>query len=189
MRHLPRCPFGRHWRWRSIHRSTSHGPISRSRAARESPQSRFASAIRTISASISAGVRGLPGPRFAAPSYFRGINLLCHTSNVPGVRIVATSARSFLPNPLALAAERRCGSSLNKWIEPSPDRSRQTQYREQLAGSNESTKRLIILFGSRHHILGSPYGARYCLVSSALASLSAPNVSVAGSNFTSRPSR
>jgi hypothetical protein len=57
---------------------------------------------------ISPAVLGRPGARLPLPSYFLAIGFRCQANKVPGVTMVATSARNFRPNPLSLAAHRRC---------------------------------------------------------------------------------
>ncbi len=58
---------------------------------------RFSSAIRTTSSEISAGLFGRPGFRYALPSYFRAINLLCQANSISGVTMVDTSANILRP--------------------------------------------------------------------------------------------
>lgn len=65
---------------------------------RRLPRSRFSSAIRTSSASTSLAMGGLPGPRWAARSYFLAISFRCQINSVSGVTMVATSAGSFRPS-------------------------------------------------------------------------------------------
>jgi hypothetical protein len=83
--------------------------------------------MRTTKASTSPGVRGRPAPRLPFPSYFRAISFRCQANKVSGVTMVATSARSFRPNPLALAANRPRWSSLNRTRRP-PSCSRRTRF-------------------------------------------------------------
>src|SRR5215469_10909131 len=59
--------------------------------------------MRTTSASISAAVRGRPGPRFPLPSYFCAISFRCHANKVSGETIVAMSAKHFRPDCFAPA--------------------------------------------------------------------------------------
>ncbi len=80
---------------------------------RRYPQSRFSSASWTTRVSRAAAVLGRPGPRCAVPSYFWAISFRCQANKVSGVTMVATSARSFRPNLLALAANRRRWSSVS----------------------------------------------------------------------------
>ena len=84
------------------------GPILDSALwTRRYPQSGFLLPRRTNRSSISSDFLGRPRPRFPLPSYFCAISRRCQASRVSGVTIVATSRRSFLPTPLALAANRR----------------------------------------------------------------------------------
>src|SRR5437667_2377561 len=78
----------------------------------------FSSASRTTNVSISTAVLGRPGPRCAVPSYLLAISFRCQANKVSGVTMVATSAKSLRPNPLALAANRRRWSSLNRTRRP-----------------------------------------------------------------------
>jgi hypothetical protein len=59
--------------------------------------------------------------RRTSPPYFSAINLRCQASSVSGVTMGATSARIFLPSPLAFAARRRVrGEVTYRWRHPIP---------------------------------------------------------------------
>jgi hypothetical protein len=73
---------------------------------------------RSTKASISPAVRGRPGLRLLRPSYLCAISFRCQANKVSGVTMVATSASILRPNPLALAANRRRWSSLNRTRRP-----------------------------------------------------------------------
>ena len=62
--------------------------------------------MRITNVRISARVRGRPGIRCSVPSYFIAISFRCQANRVSGVTMVATSASTFRPNFLALAASR-----------------------------------------------------------------------------------
>lgn len=81
-------------------------------------QSRFSSARFTTKASRSTAVLGRPGRRCALPSSLMAIGFRCQANKVSGVTMVATSAKSLRPNPLALAANRRRWPSLKRIRRP-----------------------------------------------------------------------